>query len=124
MTIELYSFLDEHFIINIGKKQLCEVIVDTPVELISLLKHHDFYISLITWWDWVPIATGSSIGYGGPRDPRDPNNYFFAETDISKEFGVETPPDQYIEYLKKVQKEYSGHDLYPAFEIVLIQNEM
>ena len=119
MRIE--DYLVEHAIVKIGKTLpdyiSCEIIVDNPYELISVVTRNYGYISEIRWWDCVEITTGSNIGYGGPRDPRNPDHYFFAETDICKKFDLLTENKIYYEYLKQIEVEYSAYNLYPAFDI-------
>lgn len=117
------TFLVEHAIVNIGisvpgKTPFAEVIVDSPECLISLLGEH-YYISQIMWWDRVLISKGSEIGYGGPRDPRDANNYFFAETDICSQFSCDTKPYEYVNYMDEIKSKYIQYDLYPSFDIAM-----
>lgn len=93
-------FFKEHLIV-INKKYLhdssyFDVIVDNPKEFIVLVKHNNWHIENIQWWDRVRIYIGSTIVYGGMRDPRD-IEYFFAETDICQEFSVHAQIDEYIE---------------------------
>ena len=117
----LDDYLKEHTIVKIGSPVLnyvsCETIVDNPAELISIVLQNNCYISEIRWWDRVKITSGSIIGYGGPRDPRSPYSYFFAETDICKTFNIYAQEKEYSEYLSCIKNLYSKFDLFPAFDI-------
>ena len=121
--MKLMDFLGSHTIVKIGsglpEYVCCETIVDDPIKLVSLVKENNCYISEIRWWDRAEIAIGSSIGYGGPRDPRTPNTHFFAETDICKVFTDFSQDEEYYIYLDEVKKNYSNYNLYPAFDIKL-----
>lgn len=119
MRIE--DYLTEHTIVKIGETLpgyiCCENIVDTPLDLLSVVKNNNGYISEIRWWDCVEIASGSSIGYGGPRDPRNPDSHFFAETDICKVFDAFAQDEDYYKYIKQIETAYSTRNIYPAFDI-------
>ena len=116
--MNLKEYLDEHTIVLIGRSYLCgEVIVDKPTELISVIEKCGYYISEIRWWDRAKIAVGSDIGYGGPRDPNDPDNYFFAETDIDRTFDTNTQSCVYRDYLSQIKNERPCYDIHPAFAI-------
>lgn len=119
----LKTFVAKHIIVEIGIP-LCgdpfgEIIVDEPYHFIRLVMHSDCYISCIRWWDRANIQLGSKIGYGGPRDPRSPKDFFFAETDIYQEFSMDTAVTKYCEYLDSVRSNFAEFDLFPAFEIQL-----
>ena len=115
------QYLEKHLIVRIGLTIpgyiCCEVIVDNPAELIAVVKKAKCYISGIRWWDRAEIESGSSIGYGGPLDPRDPDRMFFAETDICREFDASVKEKEYNEYFEQVRSAYPNHELYPAFDI-------
>ena len=119
--MKLEDYLSNHTIVKIGTclpgYVCCETIVDDPIKLISVLGENSCYIAEIRWWDRVEISTGSSIGYGGPRDSRSPNTHFFAETDISKIFNVFTRKEEYYSYLDEIKRNYSNYDLYPSFDV-------
>ena len=78
--MKIEDYLNDHTIIKIGVSPpgyICsEVIVDNPAELISIIRENGCYIAEIRWWDCVEIVSGSSIGYGGPRDPRGPDSHY------------------------------------------------
>lgn len=110
------KYLIAHTIVVIGKGCLDgEVIVDDPPGVIHTAEESKYYIAEIRWWDRAKIATGSTIGYGGPRDPKDPNTYFFAETDIDKVFSANTEACTYYDYLRQIINENCCYDLRPAF---------
>ena len=120
--MDIMSFLDKHTIVSVGniasdKCVVVEVITDSSEELIKNVISNNCYISEIRWWHRVEISTQSPIGYGGTRDPRDPQNYYFAETDICCVFQPETTISEYIDYLYLIKAEYSMYDIYPAFDI-------
>lgn len=94
-----------------------EVILDDPQKFVNEITKSNYYVSLIRWWHRIPVNTSSSIGYGGPLDPRDPDNFYFAETHIEESFEKSTSYSQYIHYLSKIRDQYKNYDIYPAFDI-------
>ena len=94
-----------------------EVIVDNPIELIRYAIAEGYYISAVLWWDRVRVSENSKIGSGGYLDPRDPENYYFAETFIFDTFNENTTFEDYVNYISKVYNEYSSYDIYPSFDI-------
>lgn len=119
MNIE--DYLIRHTIVKIGVTLpgyiCCEAIVDDPIQLLAIVRENNCYISEVRWWDCAKILSGSSIGYGGPRDPRCPKYRFFAETDIAKTFTPWTQDKEYKNYLQKINNDYSNFNLLPAFDI-------
>jgi len=121
----LKDYLQIHTIVQIGvpssEYAYSEVIVDNYKDLISVVIDTEFYISKISWWHRTEIITGSSIGYGGPRDPRNPEVYYFAETDICQEFKEKSSLKDIYNYFDKINREYSNFELYPSFDIKAIK---
>lgn len=119
--MKIDDYIIKHTITKIGVSLpnyiICEVIVDDPFELIPVVKNNNCYISQIGWWEHSEITTGSTIGYGGPRDPRSPEMYYFAETDICRNFNSNTKEEEYYEYLDQIIDSYPHHNLVPAFDI-------
>ena len=120
--MELLTYLKEHKILNVGNpispEYVCvETIVDCPKDFIDIVYSHDCYISEIRWWHRTLISEKSGIGYGGPRDPRDANNYFFAETDYFKNFDKTCSAQDCYSYIEFMTKTHSIYDLYPAFHV-------
>lgn len=120
--MDLLEYIEKHAIVSgksftADKCVIVEMIPDNPKDLIKYVIKNNCYVSEILWWDRASIALGSKIGYGGPRDPRDPQNYYFAETDIGASFENVTTISEYIKYLDEIKKRYITHDLYPAFDI-------
>ena len=119
MEIEKYLF--NHVRVRIGIPLpgyvCCETIVDDPIEIVSVVRDNNCYISEIRWWDRVEIKSGSSIGYGGPRDPRSPKSHYFAETDICKTFDEHTLDEEYYDYLEQTKRFYSSLEIFPSFDI-------
>ena len=116
--------MKEHLIVPVGylsndKFETFEVITDNSDELIKFALESGCYISEIRWWDRTHLSTPSPIGYGGPLDPRDPQNYFFAETDICASFNKDSSLGEYSEYLNRIRAEYACYDVYPAFVIFM-----
>lgn len=113
-------FLSNHVIVQAGVQlpdYICtELIVDNPNELISLVQKSEYYISHICWWDYVKIGYSSSLGYGGRRNPREPD-YYFAETDICRDFEMTATANEYYDYLVKVKNKFSCFNIFPAFDI-------
>lgn len=119
--MNIKDFLAHHTIIEIGNKLpgyiCCETIVDDPIRLISTVQLSNNYISEIRWWDHVKICAGSDIGYGGPRDPHSPKEYFYAETDIVRTFTPSTNEEEYLHYMQEIKNKYPRYQLFPAFNI-------
>lgn len=126
MRIE--DYLSNHTIVRIGITLpgyvCCETIVDNPIELISVIRENNCYIDEIRWWDRVEISSGSSIGYGGPRDPKNPDSHFFAETDIFKVFTPLSQAEEYYVYLDQIESKYSTLNLFPSFDIKRINSDI
>ena len=119
--MDITDYLRIHSIVKIGhtlpNHVCCETIVDDPIEFISVVCNGNYYISEIRWWDRVKITEGSDIGYGGTIDPRFPNEFFFAETDLCQVFSPFTKEAEYKKYVDYVFKSHTMHDLHPAFDI-------
>ncbi len=120
--MSLLKFLKDHTIVSVGKLTVdkcivVEMIPDDPQKLIEFVLKNDCYILEIRWWDRASILQKSIIGYGGTPDPRDPQNYYFAETDICAYFEKTTTLSEYIKYLNDVKEQFITYDLYPAFDI-------
>ena len=123
----IIEYLKRYTVLSIGTcipgYICCESIVENPKTLISLLKNSGYYISEIRWWDRVAVGSMSTIGYGGPRDPNNPNCFYYAETDIYMEFGPGTTDDSYNQYIDSIKKEYPTNQLFPAFDIRTISEQ-
>jgi len=126
--MDISQYIKKHMITYIGTGIMepvvdeylaTEIILDDSQEFIGEITKSNYYISLIRWWDRIPVNTSSSIGYGGPLDPRDPDNFYFAETYIEKSFGKSTTNTEYVQYLEMIKEQHSGHDIYPAFDICI-----
>ena len=123
MDIEAYVI--NHTIVKVGntlpKYLFNEVIVDNPIELISLVNENkSCYISYILWWVRAKISEGSAIGYGGPRDPRNPDESFFSETIMCRNFSENTDIKEYLAYIEETLKSHPNYDLYPGFDIAIV----
>ena len=114
--------LKQQILVSIGvvvdkKCVIVEGIAENPTIFIETVVEKGLYISAIHWWDRSLISQGSQIGYGGPRDPRDPEKYYFAEMDIFATFDKETNVLDYIEYINRIKSQYLSFDIYPAFDV-------
>ena len=120
--MDLLQFINNHTIIrnirNLPNYLFAEVIVDNPLELVRHLESKDCFVSEILWWHRMRIGQASPIGGGGPCDPRNPKDYYFAETFLSREFDSSTSMREYIEYIQSVHAQYPSFDLYPSFDIL------
>ena len=132
MTID--DFLQDHLILiellppdtktlSVQKKindggVITEILVDKPLDLVKVVLQNGCYVSCIRWWHRVTLNEGSPIGMGGPRDPRDPNNYFFSEVvHIEKAFEQSATEKDYCDYITEISQMYPIYDLYPGFDI-------
>ena len=119
----LNQFLASNTIVSagsaFGQYLCCETIVDAPETLIALVSERQCYISEIRFWDRVLMSAGSSIGYGGPLDPRD-HDYFFAETDLCQTFSKDASAEDYTTFIRETREKFPSHALYPAFDIQCI----
>ena len=112
----LNEYLSLHKIISIGNDH-SDIIVDNPFDFVSDIVSMHYCIIEVLWWERIEVCNARhSIGYGGPRDPRD-SYYFFAETDISENFDCDCSPTLIKSYLNTVYGEYSTHELYPSFTL-------
>ena len=124
-----YNHLSEHSIFphqpNNGNmiEIVTELIVDNPIQLVEKVISQGLYIPCIIWWDRARIDIGSKIGMGGPRDPRDPDTYFFAEIPhLDKYFGELTTKEEYCQYIEGVLSAYPEFELYPGFDVAIKSN--
>ena len=119
--MKLQEYLVKHKIIEIGVPlpgYICtETIVDDPKEFITIVQQNNYYVSEIRWWEHVAISEKPKIGYGGSRDPRNPTQYYFAETDICICFQKPVPYQDYVSSLDQIKNMYPDLILYPAFDI-------
>ena len=119
--MKFQDYLMRHKIVKIGKHILgyvcSEVIVDNPEEFIMIVQQNGYFISEIRWWEYTSITEVPSIGYGGPRDPRCPDKYYFAETDVCISFCKPVRYQDYVSYLVQVKNAYPNLILHPAFDV-------
>ena len=122
--MKIQDYLIEHKIIKIGMDlpgYICtEIIVENPEELIKVVEKSNCYISAMRWWEYTEISSTPTIGYGGARDPRDPEGHFFAETDLCMEFSASAHCTEYRSYLSQIKTMHPNLILFPAFDIKLI----
>ncbi len=112
---ESYSSLEEELKSGVS---LVDCFVDDPFPFVELAVKEGYHIDTIIWWDRVHMDIGSNIGAGGYRDPRDSENYYFAEiTFLDKHFCEPTSAEAYMEYMKTVFSAYPENDLYPSFRL-------
>ena len=119
--MNLEDYLNQHFIVRneiTSPGYVCnEIIVDDPKEFVSVVRENGCYISAILWWDRADRTLGSRIGCGGLPDPRNPHDYYFAETYLYKEFDTILEDAEYYAYFDQIKKEYPDLDLFPGFDI-------
>lgn len=117
----LCDFIDKHMILKIGGQyssdSSAELILDEPYKFVEIVLQSGYYISAINWYEYAKIHLGSKLGFGGPRDPRFPEEYFFSETSIGKTFNEATGIDEYFAYMKKMQSHDFSISLVPSFLI-------
>lgn len=102
----------------VSEEPINDVIVDNPFELIDVVLENKGYISCVMWWDRVKTNKGSRIGMGGPRDPRNPNMYYFAEVaHLDRYFDESTSKEEYCKHIRNILSTYPNNDLYPGFDI-------
>ena len=119
--MKIEDFLQRHTIVKIGMTPpeyvCCEVVLDDPRAFARIVRENRCYVTEVRWWDCAEIALESPIGYGGPRDSRSPDKYFFAETDIGRVFPAGLQDEEYDRYFDKIKQAYARFDLYPAFDV-------
>ncbi len=117
----ILDYVRKHKVLQIGvtlPSDICsEVIVDNPKEFVQIVVQNGGYISAISWWERVAIGTKPQIGYGGPRDPIAPDKFYFAETDLGKQFSVLSSVYDYLNYLAQTLQSNQDVALFPAFEV-------
>ena len=122
VRMDVKQYIAEHLVIRIGYDlpgHLCtDIIVDDPEEFIGIIDASEYFISGILWWEHTPICNRPKIGAGGLVDPRNPREYFFAETFLCESFQKDTPKQDYIDYIQKIRKLYPSVHLCPSFDVV------
>lgn len=117
----LLEYVKNHVVLVVDGQpfngQTFELIVDSPLEFVALLLENGYFISAINWWERARIAAGSKCGFGGPRDPKLPDEFFFSDTSIGREFCVRTTLDIYYDYLKETTEAFNNVELVPSFEV-------
>ena len=120
--MDFLQYLEKEIIVSIGHLSddnciAVEVIPKNALELIQNILNNACYVSEIRWWERVCIFQKPTFGYGGTPDPRDPENFYFSETDICAVFDKKTCFSDYISYLEMINNQFLGYDLYPALDI-------
>lgn len=120
--MNFFDYLENQTIISMGKldEDNCiavEVISKDAIGFVRTILENHCYVSSIRWWERVSLSKKPIVGYGGTPDPRDPHNYYFAETDICALFGKETGFEEYISYFSTIKQKYLTVELYPAFDV-------
>ena len=117
----ILEFIKQHKILDIGcaspGELFAEMILDLPFDFVDAALNDNYYISRINWWERARIQSGSLLGFGGPRDPRAPQKFFFSETSLCKEFDLTTTTDEYYDYINSIQTQYKNICLVPSFEL-------
>ncbi len=120
---DLNKYIDNHRIIQISKTEYAEILVDDPIGFVKEILSRRARISEITWWEHIRIdEQNNSLGGGGPIDTRN-KGYMWSEIYyISKKFEKSASEETVIEYINSVKEQYNGHDIYPAFDIIVETN--
>ena len=117
----IFEYIEKHKILEIGfqpsGESFAELILNEPYMFVDVVSQSNYYISTIVWYERAKIHTGSKMGFGGPKDPRSPQDYFFSETSLCKTFDESTRKDEYRSYMDEIQSKYSGVLLFPSFQI-------
>ena len=120
MDKKFWDYFEKHRILASSAEGFVTVdaIVDDPAEFIEVVQLSDYYISEIIIWDRVPIGEGSAIGYGGPPDPRAPEEYYFSESFLIREFHEQAEASEHHGFIQRCIDQYPDRDLYPGFTIL------
>lgn len=95
-----------------------DLIVDDYSGLVDLVCNSDkCYISNIIMWERTKIGVPSHMGYGGPVDLRAPEEYFFSETIVEKNFAANSSKAEILEFIAQCKMKHPECDLYPGFNI-------
>ena len=112
---ELLSFIHAHTLTKrTSEDSLNDVLVDDPAAFCTLICGSGYYVQNVIWWERAPIETGSTLGLGGPRDPRDPQ-YFYSETYLDDKFASDTTLDEYLRYMTVIREAHPNLVLHPGF---------
>ena len=119
--MNIKDYINSNLILQVGQPiegDVCvETIVSNPVEFVHVVKSNGYFIQHILWWERAKLSEGPLLGGGGTLDPRSPNEYFFAETQLERDFAANTSADEYIEYIRQTQETYGYLELYPGFDV-------
>ena len=112
----LRSFVQDHTLTELCGRldTLSDLLVDDPATFLELVCKSEYYVDNVIWWEHALIETGSTLGLGGPRDPRDPR-YFYSETYLDDKFSPDTTLDEYLRYMTSVREAHPHLALHPGF---------
>ena len=110
------SFVQDHTLTELCGRldTLSDLLVDDPATFLELVCKSEYYVQNAIWWERAPIETGSTLGLGGPRDPRDPQ-YFYSETYLGDKFASDTTLDEYLRYMTAIREAHPNLVLHPGF---------
>lgn len=115
----LEEYLNKHKIIGTTQAGcFCvDTIVSCPVEFVRTITASNCYIAEIIMWVRTNRQVGSQLGYGGPPDPRAPDDYFFSETLYAKQFSITATEDDYVRFISEARAKQPNAELYPGFTV-------
>lgn len=116
------EYIKNNKILSVGSlnepKCICvEIIVKDPKEFVKLALDNECYVPEILWFDRVSIDEGSILGGGGPRDPRESDRWYFAETYLHRSFTKDAKYEDFCDYFDFIKAQYPECDLYPAIDV-------
>jgi len=82
-------------------------------EFLQILYHNNGCVEMIIWYEYCKISE-QQIGSGGYIDVEN-QDYMWAETQIYESNMQKKTLNEILEYISKIQKEYSDYILYPEF---------
>ena len=113
------SFVQDHTLTELCGRldTLSDLLVDDPATFLELVCKSEYYVYNVIWWEHALIETGSTLGLGGPRDPRDPQ-CFYSETYLDDKFASDTTLDEYLRYMTAIREAHPNLVLHPGFGLL------
>ena len=112
---EILFFIHTHSLTKSSSEEsLDDILVDDPAAFTELVCGSSYYVQNVIWWEHAPLETGSTLGLGGPRDPRDPR-YFYSETYLDDKFSPDTTLEEYLRYMTDIREDHPNLALHPGF---------
>ena len=120
--MDIIEFLTKHYIVCLGESAETrlingEIIVDCIDDFIDTVYDEKYYITYVCFWERTLLKSQPQIGHGGPLDPRDKDNYYFAETDFCSVFNHLVEKETIKEFINGIKVQFPNIDLYTSFMI-------